>query len=99
MAACQLHAGRRPFCFCRGSLDPLLSCLRLLSLVTGRQGSLIEIEQGVLRTNVITAARAGVCQPGGCSILHVFLISFFIKQISVKTAERRLAPNMAGRRV
>ena len=26
----------------------------------------------------ITAARAGVCQPEGCSILHVFFISFFL---------------------
>ena len=27
---------------------------------------------------LITAARAGVCQPEGCCILHVFLISFFL---------------------
>ena len=30
---------------------------------------------------------------------HFLFLSFFIKRIFAKTAERRLAPNMAGRRV
>jgi len=30
---------------------------------------------------IVTAARAGACQPEGCSILHVFFISFFITNL------------------